>query len=89
MYGYPKPKLPSCLNLNLKIQIRTLKFKLKFGGRTTLKSLITSIQKLFKTMKSSLRYDSCKFALHMLTSIDPEGKCQFEWPHTPNFEVNP
>ena len=39
-------------------------------------------------MKSSLRYDSYKFALQMLTSIDPEGKCEFGWPHTPNFEVN-
>ena len=89
MNGYPKQKIPSSLNLNLKIQIGSLKFELKFGGRTTLTSLITSIQKLFKTMKSSLRYDSYKFALQMLTSIDPEGKCEFGWPHTPNFEVNP
>jgi hypothetical protein len=58
MYGY-KTKIPSRLNLNLK-------FKMKFGGRTTLTSLITSIEKLFKTMKSSLRYDSYKFALQML-----------------------
>ncbi len=61
----------------------------KFGGRTTVTSLITSIQKLFKTMKSSLRYDSYKSALQILNPIDPEGKCEFEWPHTPNFEVNP
>jgi hypothetical protein len=39
-------------------------------------------------MKSSLRYDSYKFALQMLTSMDPEGKCEIEWPHS-NFEVNP
>ncbi len=65
------------------------KFELKLGGRTALTSLITSIQKLFKTMKSSLRYDSYKFALQMLNPTDPEGKCEFEWPHTPNFEVNP
>jgi hypothetical protein len=63
-----------------------LKFELKFGGHNTLTSLITSIQKLFKTR---LRYDSYKFSLRMLTSIDPEGKCEFGWPHTPNFEVNP
>jgi hypothetical protein len=23
----------------------------------------------------------------MLNLTDPEGKCEFEWPHTPNFEV--
>ena len=40
-------------------------------------------------MKYSLRYDSYKFALQILNPIDPEGKCEFEWPHTPNFEVNP
>jgi hypothetical protein len=65
-----------------------LNFEMKFGGRTTLTSLITSIQKLFKTMNSSLRYDSYKFALQMLNPTDTEGKCEFEWPHTPNFEVN-
>ena len=39
-------------------------------------------------MKSSFRYDSYKFALQMLNPTDLEGKCEFEWPHTPNFEVN-
>ncbi len=51
-----------------------MKFKLKFGGRTTLTSLITSILKLFKTMKSSLRYDSYKFVLQMLSHTGLEGK---------------
>jgi hypothetical protein len=73
--------------LNLKIQI--FNFKLKFGGRTTLTSLISSIQKLFKTMNSSLGYDSFKFGLQKLNHIDLEGKCEFKWPHTPSFEVNP
>jgi hypothetical protein len=40
-------------------------------------------------MKSSLRYGSYKFALQILSPTDPEGKYEFEWPHTPNFEVNP
>ncbi len=78
MYGYPKQKFPSCLNLNLKIQT----WNFKFGGRTTLTPLITSILKVFKTMNSSLRYDSYKFALQMLNPTNPEGKCEFEWPHT-------
>ncbi len=87
MYSYPKQKDP-------------ILFKFEFGGRTTLTSLITSIQKLFKTMKSSLRYDSYKFALQILNSTNQKNKktfppiiygtkCEFEWPHTPNFEVNP
>jgi hypothetical protein len=41
MYSYPEQKISSYLNLNLKIQFWTLKFELKFGGRTTLTSLIT------------------------------------------------
>ncbi len=80
-----KTKIP----ILFKFENSNLNFELKFGWRTTLTSLITSIQKLFKTMKSSLRYDSYKFALQMLTSIDLEGKCEFGWPHTPNFEVKP
>ncbi len=39
-------------------------------------------QKIFKTMKSSLRYGSCKFALQKLDPTDLEGKCEFEWPQT-------
>ncbi len=68
------------------IENSNLNFEFQIGGRTT---LITSIQKLLKTMKSSLRYDSYKFALQMLNPTDLEGKCEFEWPHTPSFEVNP
>ncbi len=71
-----------------KIQIQTLKFKQKFGGRN-FTDLITPIQKLFKTMKSSFRYDRYKFALQKLNTTELEGKCEFEWPHTPSFEVSP
>ncbi len=67
-YGIKKSKtqILICLILSLKIQIWTSKFKLKFGGRTTLTSMNTSIQKLFKTNKSSLGYDSYKFAYAQL-----------------------
>jgi hypothetical protein len=36
-----------------------------------------------------MRYDSYKFGLQKLNPTDLEGKCEFEWPHTPSFEVNP
>ncbi len=39
-------------------------------------------------MKSIFRYDSYKFALQMLNPIGLDGKCEFEWPHTPSFEAN-
>ncbi len=85
--GESKTKIPILFEFEL--ENSNLKFEMKFGGRTTLTPLITSIQNLFKTMNSSFRYDSHKFALQMLTPTDLEWKCEFEWPHTPNFEVIP
>ncbi len=40
-------------------------------------------------MKFSFRSESYKFALQKLNPTDLEGKCEFEWPQTPSFEVNP
>ncbi len=39
-------------------------------------------------MKSSLGYDSYKFALQKLNPTGLDGKCEFEWAHTPSYEVN-
>ncbi len=86
MYGYPKQKISSCLNLNLKFKFE-IQIEIWWAYYTDLPDHVHP--NFFKTMKSSLRYGSYKFALQILNPTDPEGKCEFEWPHTPNFDVNP